>query len=402
MNILFLTLSRTTDIASRGIYADLMREFVRRGHTPYIVCPVERRFHKPEQVLDCGGAKILHVKTLNIQKTNVVEKGIGTLLLEHQYMKAIKRYWRDVKFDLCMYSTPPITFNKVIAWQKGLGVPTYLLLKDIFPQNAVDLGMFSKNSLFYRMFRRKEKKLYALSDKIGCMSPANCEFVLKHNPSVNPQKVEVCPNSIELLPESSTSATDRAILEKYGMPKDRPLFIYGGNLGKPQGIDFLMKLLGDLKDRTDLHVCVVGSGTESRRLHDWYNSVRPASVTVMEALPKEDYDRLVAVADVGMIFLDRRFTIPNFPSRLLSYLEFRQPVFLATDKNTDMGRIAETNKFGLWCESGDLSSAVANINTLAADASLRKEMGENGYRFLKENYTVDKTADVVLRSLKRD
>ncbi|MCF0167018.1 MAG: hypothetical protein HUJ89_07730 [Bacteroidales bacterium] len=67
-----------------------------------------------------------------------------------------------------------------------------------------------------------------------------------------------------------------------------------------------------------------------------------------------------------------------------------------------MGRIAETNKFGLWCESGDLSAAVANINTLAADASLRKEMGENGYRFLKENYTVDKTADVVLRSLKRD
>ena len=136
-----MTLSRIKDITARGIYTDLMREFVRRGHEPYIVCPVERRFHLPEQVIECDGAKILHVKTLNIQKTNVVEKGIGTLLLERQYMSAIKRHWGDVQFDLCLYSTPPITFNKVIAWQKSKGVRTYLLLKDIFPQNAVDLGM---------------------------------------------------------------------------------------------------------------------------------------------------------------------------------------------------------------------------------------------------------------------
>jgi len=37
-----------------------------------------------------------------------------------------------------------------------------------------------------------------------------------------------------------------------------------------------------------------------------------------------------------MIFLDYRFQIPNFPSRLLSYMAAGMPVIVATDPNTDM------------------------------------------------------------------
>ena len=118
MNILFLTISRINGLEERGIYTDLMREFIRNGHAMYIVSPYERRFHQPTGVMENGGARILKVKTLNIQKTNIVEKGIGTLLLESQYLHAINKYWRDVKFDLILYSTPPITFNKVIRTLK--------------------------------------------------------------------------------------------------------------------------------------------------------------------------------------------------------------------------------------------------------------------------------------------
>ena len=199
MNILFLTISRINDLEVHGIYTDLIREFIRNGHIMYIVFPSERRFHQPTGIMESGGAKILKVKTLNIQKTNIVEKGIGTLLLESQYLYAINKYWRDVKFDLILYSTPPITFNKVIqTLKKRWNAKTYLMLKDIFPQNAVDLGMFSKKNFLYRMFRSKEEKLYELSDFIGCMSPANCEYVLEHNPAVDAAKVEICPNSVEL------------------------------------------------------------------------------------------------------------------------------------------------------------------------------------------------------------
>ena len=100
MNVLFLTISRIDDIRSHGIYTDLMRKFRDEGHSVYIIVPRERRFGKKTGLIDCDGVKILGVKTLNLQKTNVVEKGIGTLLVEFQYKSAIKKYLAGVKFDL--------------------------------------------------------------------------------------------------------------------------------------------------------------------------------------------------------------------------------------------------------------------------------------------------------------
>src|SRR5690554_7686413 len=180
MNILFLTVSRIDNLEKRGIYTDLLRHFIEKDHKIYVVSPLERRFGTNTHLIENKDHSILKVKTLNIQKTNIVEKGIGTILLEYQFEKAINKYYRDIKFDLVLYSTPPITLTRIIdKIKKRDGARTYLLLKDIFPQNAVDIGMMSKTGLLYKSFRKKERTLYQLSDFIGCMSPANVEFVLK-------------------------------------------------------------------------------------------------------------------------------------------------------------------------------------------------------------------------------
>ena len=84
----------------------------------------------------------------------------------------------------------------------------------------------------------------------------------------------------------------------------------------------------------------MGNGTEYAKLQAWYEANQGQNVTVMQRLPKEDYDNLVRSCDVGLIFLDQRFTIPNYPSRLLSYLENKMPIIAATDVNTDIGTIS--------------------------------------------------------------
>ena len=179
MNILFLTMSSgLQNIETSGIYSDLMRKFRDEGHEVYIIYPRERRMGLSTELKVENHVHTLGVKTLNLTKTNVIEKGIGQVLMESQFQIALKRYWADVKFDLILYSTPPITFTKVIKYAKKRNpkVLTYLLLKDIFPQNAVDLGMLSTKGikgLLYHSFRKKEKELYRISDYIGCMSPAN-------------------------------------------------------------------------------------------------------------------------------------------------------------------------------------------------------------------------------------
>lgn len=399
MNILFLTISQIKDLDVRGIYTDLMRQFIAMGHKVYIASPAERRYQEPTHLIDGDGFQILRIKTLNLQKTNIIEKGMGQLLMERQFDKAISKHWQDVTFDLILYSTPPITFNKVIERQKKrTGAPTYLMLKDIFPQNAVDLGMMKRDSFLHQMFRKKEQKLYQLSDRIGCMSPANCDYVIRENSDVDKSKVELCPNAIMSMEITAASAEEKKqILSKLNIPEDKTLFIYGGNLGKPQGIDFLLRVIEANESRKKSYIIVVGSGTEYSKIDTWFKAHSPKNATLIPRLPKEEYDKLIRICDVGMIFLDPRFTIPNFPSRLLPYLENSMPVLLATDPNTDMGSIAEDNGFGLGTLNGDLDAFMCHMDRLASDAKLRKEMGKRGNMYLLDNYTVDKVATIITR-----
>lgn len=406
MNILFLTMTSGFEhIESRGIYTDLMRKFCEEGHEVYIIHPNERRQGKDTSVVTKGKIHCLGVKTLNVTKTNVVEKGIGQLMLESQFKRALKKYFGGVIFDVILYSTPPITFNDVIKYAKkdsGGKAMTYLLLKDIFPQNAVDMEMLSKKgvkSVLYRMFRKKEEELYRISDFIGCMSPANVDYVIEHNPMVSNRKVEIAPNSLELLSDNQSVKDDAdSIRQKYGLPTDKPIFIYGGNLGVPQGIPFLMKCLETNADRDDCHFVVVGSGTYYQQLADWYKERKPKAVTVMKGLPKEDYDRLVQACQVGLIFLDYRFTIPNYPSRLLSYLEYKMPIIACTDPNSDVGSLAEANGYGYYCPSNDVDAFTHAVNIML-DSDI-KAMGKKGYVFLKANYMVQHTYDAIMKHCK--
>lgn len=153
----FLTVSRIKEIKSRGIYTDLMRKFRDEGHNVYIVTPYERQFALPTSLSEVDGIHLLGVRTLNIQKTNIIEKGIGTILLETQFNRAIKKYLSHVNFDLILYSTPPITFTDVVRnLKKGTSSAiSYLLLKDIFLRMPWTWECFRRIALFIGIFGRK-------------------------------------------------------------------------------------------------------------------------------------------------------------------------------------------------------------------------------------------------------
>ena len=141
MNILFLTLLDFDSLDERNIYTDLLRKFYQEGHGVYIVSPVERKNHKQTECLKIDKRLyIIKLKIGNIQKTNMFEKGISTIMLEPAFISAIKKYYSDIKFKLVLYSTPPITLQKAVNYVKRRDhAITYLMLKDIFPQNAVDM-----------------------------------------------------------------------------------------------------------------------------------------------------------------------------------------------------------------------------------------------------------------------
>jgi len=387
MKVLFLTLSRINNIEDSNIYTDLLRRFEKNNHEVYIVCPTERKFHKPTSVFEKGLIKILKVWTPNIQKTNFIEKTIGTLLLEYLYFFAINKYFLNIKFDLKKKSTPPNTLTNIIKKIKYKSKSkTYLLLKDIFPQNAIDLGIINKKSLIYKYFRSKEIELYNISDHIGCMSIANVEYILNNNKKIDPNKVEVNPNCIEVGYNVLDDIPKEEILSKFNIPSDKIIYVYGGNLGLPQGINYIVDNIKNCLTIKDAFFLIIGDGTEYENLNTLVSELK--NVLLIKELPKRDYDQILKIAHVGLIFLNPNFTIPNFPSRILSYMENKIPIILATDDATDIGFIAEKNKFGFACNILNKELFANHVNAMLNE-DLRLEFGTNAFKYLKEEYSVE-------------
>ncbi len=396
MNILFLTISSMENLDGNGLYVDLINELKAQNNHVYIVCPNERRTKKETEHITMGKINILRVKTGNITKTSFFEKGISTLLIESQFIRAINKHYRNVKFDLILYTTPPVTFEKVVRYFKQRDNSlTYLILKDIFPQNAVDLGLMSKNGVVFRYFRSKEKKLYATSDYIGCTSEENINYILRNNPEIDPSRVELFPNSIRPRKLEGTLRKRKELREKYHIPLNSVVFVYGGNIGKPQGVDFIMEVLERAKGYQELFIAILGSGTEFDRLSNYIKDSNLGNVKITKSISQDEYWEFLSCCDVGLVFLDKRFTVPNTPARLTYYMEASLPILAATDKNTDINRILAEAQCGFWVEAGEIDKYFELVEKLLDDEELRKQLGLNGRRYLENHLTVDKNYEIL-------
>ena len=395
MNILFLTLAYPTDEKENNLYTDLMEEFVRNGHEVHVVCQREKRFGKETEWI-----QVLRVKTGNVTKTNILEKGIATLNIENVFLKAINEFNRFDNIDLIIYSTPPITFSKVVKnLKRDFNAKTYLLLKDIFPQNAIDLGMFNSNGIFARFFKAKEKQLYMISDHIGCMSEGNKQFIIKHNSTLPAGKIEINPNSI--IPNLEFPLVNKNELkQKYGVSPTQLLFVYGGNLGKPQGIDYLIETLDIYNEYPEISLLIIGSGTEYEKLNSHIKNNQYKNIKLLSAMPKDEYEQIVQISDMGLIYLDKRFTIPNIPSRILSYMDKSVPVLAVTDTNTDLKDILKIADNGYFSPAGDLQNLSKTIKQIVQERDLLATKGVSGRKYLENNFDVKNSYEVIMKHFK--
>ena len=401
MNILFLSLYDIKDSNSRYIYADLIKEFGRHNHNIYAVTPSEDK--SSDFFVDENGVNIIRVKSGKIQKTNKIRKLLNLMSLDRKVINATNKVAKGIKFDIIFTMVSNLSLYKATQYfKKKHNAYVYMALKDIFPQNAVDMHMLKTRGVMgivYSFFRDKEKRYYQISNKIGCMSQANCEYLVAHNSNVSFEKVEVLPNCVEPVDFSLTLDEKIGLRNKYEIPLDKKVFVYGGNLGKPQGIPFVIQCLKNQEKNKDVFFLIVGSGTEYEKIAEYCKTVNSENVKLMASIPREDYDRMIAACDVGMIFLDYQFTIPNFPSRLLAYMQAGLPVLACTDTKTDIGKVIAEGNFGWWCESNDVSAFEKCIEiVLDSDCSM---LGENAKRYLEKEYSVKYGYEIILKSYER-
>lgn len=404
MNVLLMTIGAFRNIGENGAYTDLLRFFYQKGHSVYVVCSRERREGLPTCVEEQAGIQILRVHIGNITKVNFVEKGISTILIERQYEKAIKKHFCSINFDVVLYSTPPITLAGVVGkLKKRDSCFTYLMLKDIFPAGAMDLGVLKKSGIkgmIYLYFRSVEKKLYRDSEAIGCMSMANKRYLLEHNPGILEKKVAICPNTIDVVDKCIVDK--RQVCKRYNLPENKILLLYGGNFGLPQNVDYVVNVMKAAKRIKDVHFVMCGSGTEFHKVCQYDEQEENSNVTVINALPYAEYKELLGVCDVGLLFLDYRFEVPNFPSRLLDYMNYELPVIAATDVHTDVGETILAGRFGWWCESRKEKDYVDILEEVVEERKNKHEnfakRGKNAKRYLEQNFRTEIAYDAIMDS----
>ena len=395
MKILYISTVFPRPEQSSTIYTDLAEELKKRGHEIFVVASDGTGKVNRVEMREERGIPVLRVKIAKMYDVGFIQKGISVVTLKYYLINAMKRKFKKEKFDFILFETPPITIIDVVKWSMDrFNCPSYLMLKDIFPQNGVDIGVIKKNSLIYKYFKYKEKKLYNIATIIGCMSEANKQYILSNNSLINGNKVELFPNTKKIT-YNSERPTNYEMRLKYGIPENKVVAVFGGNMGKPQGLEFLMDIIKANNESKDIFFLLVGRGTERLMIRNFISKEGLTNVLLLDALPRDDYECLMTECDIGLIFLNEKFTIPNFPSRVLSYFEYGLPVIAATDGNTDFGKMIENATAGYYIAAGDIETFNLKLKELARDFEKRNKMGKSGRKYLEENFQTGISVDIL-------
>ncbi|MDQ0857142.1 glycosyltransferase family 4 protein [Bacillus sp. V2I10] len=393
MRVLYIATSFPEPTKGATIYTDLAEALNEAGHEITVAVSEQSRNKKSTEMKKERGFDVLRVVTGNYYDVGYIEKGITSLKIPVLMRKGIKKYLGDRIFDLILFEAPPVTNAGLVDWaKKNFSCPSYLMLKDIFPQNAVDLGILKRNGLLYRYFKAKEKKLLKTADYIGCMSSENKRYIVEHNSWLNPQNIEIFPNTKKLT--GSIKPISFPMRERYGIPKEACVFLFGGNMGRPQYIDLLCEVIKDCKDEKEMYFLFVGRGTDRPKLEQTIKENDINNALVIENLPRTEYEQITKECDIGLIVLDPRFTIPNYPSRILAYMEYAKPVIAAIDKVTDLKEMIEKANCGEWVWSGDVQSVINKAKEMSKSERL-SEMGDNGRKYLESEFNVNRSVEIL-------
>lgn len=366
---------------SFNMYTALVEEFAKNGHEIFVIAPGK----EPTGIKIEKGINILRVKTFPIKNIPNLLKGVSNILLPFQFEMALRKFYAGVRFDLIISPTPPVTFVDLVSRiKKKHKSKFYLILRDIFPQNAVDLGMMKKKGITHRYFRNKEKKLYKEADFIGCMSQGNIDYIIKHNTHISLNKLQILNNC--QIPYENYGLSKTNILKEYGI-ENKFVVVFGGNMGKSQQLENVLELAQACEIYPDVLFLLIGEGVLMKKIELDIQKRNNNNIKLMGTISKQKFQNLINECQLGLISLHQDFTIPNIPSKTLDYFNVGIPVLASIDQATDFNKILEEAKAGLWSYAGDHKTFKKNFDRIYSNPELRKIMGKNGRLYFEKYLT---------------
>ena len=359
---------------------DLANEFARLGYRLLVVTPLIKSIIDPDDH-HVSSIDILRVKCLTAKDSNYFYRGISEFLMPFLMIRELKKLRLD---ELCVegiiWYSPTIFFGPLIYWAKRkFKCKSYLILRDLFPDWAVDAGVMRKG-LIYRVLKLVEKYQYRQADVIGLQTPANL-------PHLQPwqsdhRQLEVLPNWLALLEmkHCSLKIADTALA-------GRKIFVYAGNMGVAQDINPIIDMVASLQSMRDWGFLFVGRGSEVDNIRRRITADKLDNIVLRDEIQPHEIPGLFAQCHIGIVALDPRHTTHNIPGKFIAYMRSGLPVLARINKGNDLKEVIHSYGVGIAIdEPGQAKLQLAALELMAlpqevlsAQAKAAKDLWEAQY-----------------------
>lgn len=376
-------LPHSTKVAAKMMF-DLALSLKDRGDIVTVLTPDPFQNEIFEQkVID--GIDVVSFKSGKIKNVSKIRRAINETLLPYYAWKRCSFFLKNNMFDTIIYYSPTIFWGCLVRKLKKIyNANTYLILRDIFPQWAVDNGLIKVNSFIHKYFKYFENINYEEADKIGVMSKANLNFCRSH--FKNPNKFEVLFNWTKINPKKNNENSFRREMSL----DDKVIFFYGGNIGQAQNMNNLIELAINMRSRPKAHFLFVGKGDEVDILLCKKKQYQLTNVTYLPPVDQDTYFQILSEIDVGLFNLHPDHKTHNFPGKILGYMEYSKPILGCVNTGNDLKDIVNEYRAGFIFEYENKEEFYNSAIKLLESESLRTELGKNGFMLLHNQFNVDK------------
>ncbi|HEU4551153.1 MAG TPA: glycosyltransferase family 4 protein [Rhizomicrobium sp.] len=377
------------------LMSELADEVAARGHAvtvltgwPFYKLAESHRTRRFSERMMEGAVQVLRVQTLPLHNSNFITRGFAQLFAPYQFWRVLKKH-ESVPFDAVLVYSPPLPLASVGAWAKREGARFVLNVQDIFPQNAIDLGIL-KNPLAIALFRWIERRAYMHADVVTAHSDGNRALLAAANPSIAP-KLTVLHNWVDMDVPSQALHDFR---ETFGL-KNKFIAVYGGVTGPAQGLEVILDLAGRVRDLSDLVFLIVGEGTEKAKLEARAKAEGLDNVVFRPFVAQDLYPSLLMSCDVGFLTLSPKMKTPVVPGKILGYMAMSLPVLAIVNRESDAHAIVHEADCGYACYSDDPDEAEQLVRKLYARRGELVSMGSRGRAHALTSFSKSRIVDEI-------
>lgn len=350
---------------------DLAQEFRLHGHEVIVITP-DAELDRSWAIEMLDGVQVLRLASLRTRDTGYVRRTVGEMLLSLVMLYGILRSpFRLDKWDGIVWWSPSIFLGPLVAAiKRSSNCRSYLILRDIFPEWAMDLGIL-RRGVISGFFKLVAQYQYSVADAIGVQSPSNLSY-LAHWPKPG-RRLEVLQNWLALAPNAGSSISVAAT-----SLAGRTIFVYIGSMGVAQGMDILIDLAVCLRTRRDIGFLFVGRGSDVPRLRTKAIEHELDNVLFHDEVDSSEMPGLLEQCSIGLVALDPRHRSHNTPGKFLTYMQAGLPVLARTNAGTDLADLIEKEGVGRVYVGESLETFQRMAEQLADDSVGRSQMAARG------------------------